>query len=67
MFELPDGSGGLRLTCNCGGCGERLLTDRAATWDELEESLSDCSVLRTCPGRRLGELSGCGEYAPGRL
>jgi hypothetical protein len=67
VFELPEGMRGLRPACNCCGCGGRLFRDRAVTWDELDESLSDGSIFCACPGLSPGELSGWGEKAPGRL
>ena len=45
VFELPLGRIDGRVNCDCCGCGDRLSTDKAVIWEELNESLSEGSAL----------------------
>lgn len=65
--ELVAWKRGGRVDCDCCGCGERLSPDCAVTWEEVDESLSEGSVLWALRWKAAGELGGRGENAPGRL
>lgn len=45
LEELVAWKRGGRASCDCCGCGERLSPDWAVTWEEVDESLSEGSVL----------------------
>lgn len=66
VFELLLDRIGGRVNCDCCGCGDRFLTDKAVTWEELDESLSEGSVRWAFPSNDRGEVGGRGEKAPGR-